>query len=702
MRKVYFAFALLILLCGNLAAQNYGQNGFGNQFGKSASGMDSNRYDRNGNPIDTTAVIDANTIPIGLASWVVDDRLGTMSSVPIDTVQHNFQNMNDTGGPEGQYSYLGNLGAPRFAHVFFERKEPTQAFFTDPYDFTLIRPDNVVFTNTKSPFTNLTYFKHGDARTGEERFKAYFAINANKRTGFGFNIDYTYGRGKYQNQSTALFNGDLFAYYRGDHYEMHASFINDNLKMAENGGITNDNYVKRPLDMAEGKKTYSTSEIPVNLSNIWNHNRGYHLFLTHRYNLGIYRDNPDEQDTLQTQVFLPVTSFIHTLKVDMNKREYISYDHSQNQAYFRNNFLGTDSTDVTKHTSVKNTFGISIREGFSRWAKAGLTAFITHEYRGFTLNDSLRTPGGQRASTDYRENVLSVGGQLIKEQGRTLHYNVIGELGIAGEDAGQFSIEGKGDLNFRLKNDTVRFEANAYIKNLQPVFYFRHFHSKHYWWDNDDLSKVMRTRVEGKLSIDRWQTQLSIGAENIKNYTYLDNTSVVATPATETQAATYRNDAAVRQHTDNLQVFNATLSQNFRLGIFHLDNVVTYQKSSNEDVLPLPQLVLYHNLYMRFGLAKKVLMVEMGADLRYFSEYYAPDYAPAIGQFYLQNPETRYKLGGFPLVNGYVNLHLKRTRIFLEMYNLVQPTGDKSYFQVAHYPLNPRGLKLGISWNFFD
>ena len=64
MRKVYFAFALLILLCGNLAAQNYGQNGFGNQFGKSASGMDSNRYDRNGNPIDTTAVIDANTIPI--------------------------------------------------------------------------------------------------------------------------------------------------------------------------------------------------------------------------------------------------------------------------------------------------------------------------------------------------------------------------------------------------------------------------------------------------------------------------------------------------------------------------------------------------------------------------------------------------------------------------------------------------------------
>lgn len=44
----------------------------------------------------------------------------------------------------------------------------------------------------------------------------------------------------------------------------------------------------------------------------------------------------------------------------------------------------------------------------------------------------------------------------------------------------------------------------------------------------------------------------------------------------------------------------------------------------------------------------------MGADVRYFTQYYAPDYAPAIGQFYLQNPETRYKLGGYPLVNGYI------------------------------------------------
>lgn len=703
MRKIFFI-AIILLICGTISAQNtYQQGQFTRQFGSSASGTDSNLYDRNGNPIDTTSVIDASTIPIGLSCWKIDRQFGNMTEVPVDTLQHDFQNTNDTGGPTGHYTYLGNLGSPRISHVFFERKDPEQFFFLDPYDFTVVEPEDVVYTNTKSPFTNLTYYKQGGSSDGEERFKAYFAVNANKRLGFGFNIDYVYGRGKYMNQSTALFNGNLFAYYLGDKYNMHFSFINDNLKVAENGGIVDDRYVTRPLDMAEGGKVYANDEIPTNLSQVWNHNTGYHAFLTHRYNVGFYRENPDAKDTVNTEIFVPVTSFLHTVKVDINRRKYISYDEAQNQQYFQNNYLTDVQRDETKQLAVKNTIGISLREGFNKWAKAGLTAFMSHEYRRFTMTDTLARTPGQRIPTDYVENTISVGGQLIKEQGQTLHYNVMGEIALVGEDAGQFQIQGKGDLNFRLFSDTVRLEANAYIKNLNPIFYYRHFHSKHYWWDNNDLSKIMRTRIEGKLSVDRWKTQLKAGVENIKNYTYLDNTSVKYTETSSgKEVTTYKNDVAVKQNSGNIQVFSAALRQDFKLGIFHLDNEITYQKSSNQDILPLPELTLYHNLYIKFGLAKKVLQIEMGADVRYFTQYYAPDYAPAIGQFYLQNKETRYKLGGYPLLNGYINLHLKRTRIFIAMYNLIQGQGEKSYFLAPHYPLNPRLLKFGLSWNFFD
>lgn len=694
---------VLLCVCGciNLMAQQ-NMNTLNNRFGSSSSGLDRNQYDRNGNPIDTSAVVDANTIPIGLFSWKVDPRFGNVQSVPVDTLQQGFQNSNDVGGPTGQYNYLGNLGSPRLSRIFFDRRETSQYLFTAPYDFCVLRPQDVVFTNTLSPFTNLTYYKGGGSRNGEERFKSYFAINANKRLGFGFAIDYLYGRGLYNDQSTAFFNGSLFSSYRGDKYDMHFIFSNDNLKMAENGGITDDRYITHPLDMAEGKKEYAANEIPTRLNQMWNHNTSYHAFLTHRYNLGFYKERADSvsADSVKiTQVFVPVTSFIHTVEADLNGRKYISYDYTQNQQYFEHNYLGNDSIDKTRRTSVKNTIGIALQEGFNKWAKAGLTAFLSHEYRNFSLTDTTDVPG-QRNIRHYKENVLSVGGVLSKKQGHLLHYNVLGELAIAGEDAGQFTLEGQGDLNVKLFGDTVRLDVNAYVKNLNPVFYYRHFQSKHYWWHND-LSKIMRTRVEGKLSIDKWGTQLRAGVENIKHYTYLSN---VSAPLTNSEGAItgFKNNAAVLQHDGNIQVFTAILQQKLRAGIFHLDAEVAYQKSSEQDILPLPELSAYGNLYMRFALAKKVLKVDLGTDVRYFSKYYAPDYSPAMGQFYNQHADDRIEIGGFPMVNVYANLHLKRTRFFLMMYHVNAGSGTSNYFLAPHYPLNPRMFKFGLSWNFFD
>ena len=679
------------------------QNTLSNQYGTSASGRSLGAHDRNGNPIDTTAVTDANSIPIGLYQWKVTRRLGNIIPVPVDTLQAGFKNSNDPAGPTGQYNYLGNLGAPRLSRIFFDRKEESQFFFTDPYDQTVLRPEDVTFTNTLSPYTNLTYYKSFNSRYSEERFKSYFAVNANKKFGFGFYVDYVYGRGMYNNQSTALFNGGIFASYRGDKYDMHFIFNNDNLKMRENGGITDDRYITNPLDMAEGKKQYTSNDIPTLLNKTWNHNTSYHAFLTHRFNLGFYDEKEDSTQTdsiAYAEKFVPVTSFIHTMELDFNGRKYITQDDAQNRELYEHTYFGNDSIDKDRRTSVRNTLGISLREGFNKWAKAGLTAFLTHEYRDFTLPDSSDVPN-QRIFKHYKESILYAGGELLKEQGNLLHYKVLGELAIAGEDAGQFRLEGNGDLNLNLLGDSVRLDVNAYVKNLNPVFFYRNFHSKHYWWDNSDLSKIMRTRLEGKLSSQKLGTTLRMGVENIKNYTYLANTSVPVTNQAG-QIVSFKNNAAVFQHGGNIQVFTAMLQQKLKYGIFHLDGEVVYQKSSEQSILPLPELSAYGNLYLKTGLAKNVLQVELGADVRYFTKYNAPDYSPVIGQFYLQNPENEISIGGCPMIDVYANLHLKRTRIFVMLYNANQTMGNSRYFLAPHYPISPRILKLGISWNFFD
>ena len=708
---------ITILICALCSVMpTLAQNTISSAPGSSASGRNLGTHDRNGNPIDTTAVTDAKTIPIGLYQWKVTRRLGNIVPVPVDTLHAGFQNSNDPGGPTGQYNYLGNLGSPRMSRIFFDRKEESQFFFTDPYDQSVLRPDDVTFTNTLSPFTNLTYYKSFSSRNSEERFKAYYSTNVNKRLGFGLFIDYLYGRGMYSNQSTALFNGGLYATYRGDKYDMHFIFNNDNLKMRENGGITDDRYITDPLEMAEGKKQYNSTDIPVLFNKIWNHNTSYHAFLTHRINLGFYKEIPKaKNDSVQhesipstndsTSVdlpkeFVPVTSFIHTLEVDLNGRKYITQDDKQNQEYFEHTYFGNDSIDQFRRTNVRNTFGISLREGFNKWAKAGLTAFLTHEYRDFTLPDTTNV-AGQRAIKHYKENIVYVGGELLKEQGKLLHYKVLGEVAVAGEDAGQFRVEGNGDLNLKLLGDSVRLDVNAYVKNLNPIFYYRHFHSKHYWWDNSDMSKIMRTRVEGKLSFKKLGTTLRAGVENIKNYTYLANTSLPVTNSSG-DITGFKNNAAVKQHSGNIQVFTAMLQQKLKLGILHLDGEVVYQKSSEQSILPLPELSAYGNLYIHAGLVKNILSVSLGADVRYFTKYNAPDYSPVIGQFYLQNPENQISIGGHPMINVYANLHWKRTRIFLMMYNLSQTMGKSNYFLAPHYPINPRVFKLGISWNFFD
>ena len=384
------------------------------------------------------------------------------------------------------------------------------------------------------------------------------------------------------------------------------------------------------------------------------------------------------------------------MDINTNERSLITYNDPTD--YYLHDYLVNDSLDKTGFFSIKNTVGIQLCEGFNKWAQAGLTAFMTYEYRHFSLPDSV--PGSTlETRKKYKENVVRIGAQIARTQGRTLHYDVTGETVILGEDLGEFSIDGKADLNFRLLKDTVTLSSKAYVKNTNPIFYYRHYHSQHLWWDNDNLSKIFRTRIEGDFNIRRTRTRLRVAVENIKNFTYVANVSESYT--TDNNTILFKNNLAIRQESENIQLLTAILKQDFKMGILHLDTEIAYQKSSNKTVLPVPEFTLYGNLYLQFKLAK-VLNMQLGADVSYFTKYIAPEYSPALGQYNIQNPEYQVEVGNYPFVNVYINAHLKRTRFFVMMYHVNQGTGNSNYFSTPHYPVNPRTFKLSISWNVFD
>lgn len=725
-------------------------------------------------------------IPKGIKVWTVDERFGDIRKAELDTVPHMFMNTIFGTGLRGEYNTLGNVGTPRINRVFIDRQDDGQFIFTQPYDYFVKPVSTFHFTNTLSPFTNLTYNTAGNRTNGEDHFTAKFGVNAGKRLGVGFNFDYIYGRGYYQNQSTSHFNYTMYGSYLGDRYQAHLLFSTNHQKVTENGGITDDNFVLHPESFDDD---FATNEIPTVLENNWNRNDNQHVFLSHRYNVGFKRkvkmteeeikakkfaleakrdseerkrreeerrkaedegrdfneDNVKEKKTYagrpsdakiagneptatdsigkggrinvdskemadslakvsakavadtmwMKDEYVPVTSFIHTMKLDNYKRIYQAYNTPADfyaDNYVAGPYAGDSIYDKTSHLRLQNTFAISMLEGFNKWAKAGVKAFVTSDLRRFVLPSS----DSNTATTSYNEHNLSVGGQLSKTEGKTLHYNVTAETWLLGEDLGQLKIDGAVDLNFPLFGDTVTLAAKGFFHRNNPTFYYRHYHSRHFWWDNTSLSKELHSRVEGLFSYRKTNTTLRVAFDEIQNYTYLAMGYNIADDHSRKG-----NTMEVRQKGGAITLLTLSLAQNFKLGPLNWENVITYQKSTDNDVLPVPDLNIYTNLYLRFKIAQ-VLKCDFGADGRYFTKYYAPDYSPALGQYAVQTGDNRVQTGNYPLVNIYANFHLKHTRFFVMMSHVNAGSGNRQYFLTPHYPLNQRVFRFGLSWNFFN
>lgn len=727
-------------------------------------------------------------IPKGLKVWTVDSKFGDIRKAEPDTLSHMYMNSIFTTGKYGEYNTLGNVGSPRISRIFIDRNEDGQFIFTHPYDFFVKSVDTFHFTNTLSPFTNLNYNTCGNRTNGEDHLTAKFGVNSGKRLGVGFNFDYIYGRGFYQNQSTSHFNYTMYGSYLGDRYQAHVLMSTNHQKVTENGGITNDYYITHPESFDDD---FLSNEIPTVLEQNWNRNDNQHIFFTQRYNVGFnhkvkmteeeikarkfaieskrendarkkreeqenetdnyeriknaklpgitnkglneqtYSGRPDNakvvgdepqninkvsgdriavtdkqmsDSLLATQKkeqadtawmkteYVPVTSFIHTLKFDNYKRIYQAYQSPTD--FYANDYKvgpwGGDSIyDKTKYVHLSNTFAISLLEGFNKWAKAGLKAFATSELRHFSL------PALDGTETSYTEHNVSIGGQLSKTAGKTLHYDVTAETWLVGEDAGQLKIDATADVNFPLWGDTVTLMARGFFKRMNPTFYYRHYHARHFWWDNDNLDKILHSRIEGQFHYSKTKTTLRVAVDEIQNYTYMAMGYNIADDKRT------GNTIDVRQKGSSLSLITLALGQNFKLGPLNWENMITYQKSTDNDVLPVPDLNIYTNLYLRFKIAR-VLKCDFGADGRFFTKYYAPDYSPALGQYAVQTGDNRTKVGEYPVVNVYANFHLKQTRFFVMMSHVNAGSGSRDYFFTPHYPLNQRIFRFGVSWNFYN
>lgn len=681
-------------------------------------------------------------LPMGVFQWKIDKRLGTVIPTEnTDTAVHNFQNWKMQDGMTGAYSHIGNTGSARLSRIFMDRKEDRDFIFLTPLDYFHEGVAKFLFTNTKSPITNIAYHSCGTKQNGEDRVRGNFATNINKISGIGFRLDYNYARGYYSNQQNSQFGGIVYGYYLGDRYNMHAYINANHMKNAENGGLLDDTYITEPWKY---QQKFGSKDIPVNLNNTWNRNDDQTYYLTHRYNMGYDREIevPDslkpqpptdsellyelddsvrvllssdsvarqqvidslrtkwENELVKPTEFVSVASIIHTFQ--MRNLEHTFMDQGNNSSFYTNKYWGEDGDikDITNVMSVRNTIGLAMNEGFRKWVKMGLTFFATHEYRRYGLPTHLPDTAFQ---TNESEHEVLIGAEIRKSQGRTLHYNANGEFCLVGPNVGDFNILAEGDLNFRLgKRDSATLIVRANIQNQKPTYLLRNYRNAYINWNNNNLSRQFRTGLQGEIRYSRTRTRLRFGWENLTNYTYLamDNTLKPGAPEGSVIPGDYTHNIGVRQSDASVQVFTASIFQDLIWKVFGWENEVTLQHSTNQDVLPLPLINIYSNIYLQFRIAK-VLRVQLGGDLRFFTGYYAPDYFGAAGMFAVQDAShTRIKNGNYPIVNVYANLHLKHCRIYVNVAHVNAGAGNM--FLAPHMPMNPMTINFGLSWNFFN
>jgi hypothetical protein len=659
---------------------------------------------------DSLAGIDSTMLKAKrLIAWKLIEHIGDPYMAAMDSNYLNYGNSTLVEAQSLAVGYVGNVGSPAQSKIFFDRKEARDFSFADPYDYYITTPLNATFYDTKIPYTNASYTQAGGGADREDRLGGILTWNVGKRLNLGGEVDYIYGRGLYQSTGTKLLS------YRTERYELNAYLSNFNFVNAENGGLSNDRYITNPQDFTVGRQEIPRKEYPVRMNNTWNRVRGKQYFLTHRYNLGFTRIIKADTITGReaSETFVPVSSIIHTFEYEDFFRRFISdldpsiidqaylipqgasSDYNPNRQRLRYVYGVYESlNDVASSWQFSNTLALALREGFSDWAKFGVTAFARFENRRFRL--PARIPGlrydelegsGPAPQPDRLDYALNenhsefstyLGAELSKRRGTILTYNARGEICMVGSDLGEFRFTGQLQTSFPLFGREAAISANGYLKNTRPAFFQRYQHSRYFWWDplTRPLSNMQQFRIEGQAHLDYTHTTISAGIESIQKHIY------------------FNPQGLPEQHSGNIQVLSARLQQNLYYKSFGWENQLAFQASSDPDRLPLPQLSAFTNLYVYFKYAK-VLTIQAGLNVRYHTNYFAPYYEPATQQFLLQ---TEKEIGNYPLINAYANFHLKQARFFIMAYNLGATfIKEPAHFSMLHYPMNPMVIKLGLA-----
>ena len=600
-----------------------------------------------------------------IRTWRLSDRASREVVVDLDTILGEHQNYNPIFKRSVSNAYLGNLGSPYQSNIYMDRDHSESFLFFNPYRAYLVKPEDIIYFNTTTPYTRLFYETGGPKGRSENLLRALQTQNITPNWNFGIKYDLISSDGQYQNQKTKLYDFTLFSSYLKRKYGFNVVLNMNRVRVNENGGIAADSLLTDGDDDPEN--------IQVSLDDANSKLTNFNFFMKNSYGIGNEREIVVDQDT----------SYSYAINL------FYNFSFENNSWRFRENILNPDfyneniyddnsSFDKVEQSIVKNTFQVVFNENENKWIRLGARFGVVSAFEKYNLRRQITQYSFQQKDENIHNNQHLA--SLFSMSGTSLNWKAVGTYVFEGYRQNDFNLAYKLTKWFGDKEKGHGFSVKGNLDSRTPNFVLEEYYGNHQQWKLD-LDKI--TELEVGFEYFNKERQFKIGGQinQIDNYTYF---GLNATP---------------EQAGSGITVLTGYLEKNLKLGNFHLNQKLVGQNSSNENVLSLPTLSLYSNNYYKNTFFNGALGIQTGFAIHYNTAFYAPNYMPATGQFFLQNQK---ELGDYPKVDLYFNFRIKRTRFFIMYEHANASIGSKNYFTSLHYPINPSMLKYGLIWTFYN
>ena len=512
--------------------------------------------------------------------------------------------------------------------------------------------DRIRYFDTKSPYSNLNLDLGGRGRSVTN---VSFARNINPRWNFGFNyrgyyIDKTVqrqGKGDRNVRSTYY---DLFTSYesKDSTYRLFFNAARNRHQVFEYGGVlVQEGYDRAEFFQQNARRTLTEAE---------SRDLRIKLHLFHQYEIH------------------PALQVYHKFDRYRQGNDFYDTPGSEPAGYYEHTEIDSaETTDESRFVSLRNEAGI----------KGNLLKLFYNGYyaiRNFKMDYMYLDPDTLHVRTSGAEHYI--GGRMMLDLDSLMRLSGWVEV----MDNGNFRIEG--ELQSRW------LEASIKQNQYEPSFLQQAYRGSHNVWNNN-FSPVNVTQLQGYLHYRSSWLHFSPGMTftRMNNYVF------------------YNQDTSRVQYVMPVQSggSHVIFSPEVRLSINfakHLSlrtrAIYTSLLENSDNAMKVPDLFVnaqlsYENIH--FG---GNLELHTGIEVHWQSAYDALGYAPAIQQFYVQDPRIAFRSNAVPLVDVFVNGKIKRARIFVKYHNLIQAFTGEGYFPTPYYPGQANVIDFGFDWSFYD